>query len=73
MRVCYVLLSPTFGMHQYTADLANRMAARARKTGGTGLGLPIVKNIIESLGGVMSVHNRPNGGLEFMFTLRKSA
>ncbi len=26
MRVCYVLLSPTFGMHQYTADLANRMA-----------------------------------------------
>ena len=27
MRVTYVLLSPTFGMHQYTADLANRMAA----------------------------------------------
>ena len=25
MRLCYVLLSPTFGMHQYTADLANRM------------------------------------------------
>ncbi len=27
MRLCYVLLSPTPGMHQYTADLANRMAA----------------------------------------------
>ncbi len=27
MRLVYVLLSPTFGMHQYTADLANRMAA----------------------------------------------
>ena len=27
MRLCYVLLSPTFGMHQYTADLANRMFA----------------------------------------------
>jgi starch synthase len=27
MRICYVLLAPTFGMHQYTADLANRMAA----------------------------------------------
>lgn len=27
MRIVYVLLSPTFGMHQYTADLANRMAA----------------------------------------------
>ena len=27
MRLCYVLLSPTWGMHQYTADLANRMVA----------------------------------------------
>ena len=26
MRLTYVLLSATFGMHQYTADLANRMA-----------------------------------------------
>lgn len=26
MRLCYLLLSPTFGMHQYTADLANRTA-----------------------------------------------
>jgi glycosyltransferase involved in cell wall biosynthesis len=25
VRICYVLLSPTFGKHQYTADLANRM------------------------------------------------
>jgi glycosyltransferase involved in cell wall biosynthesis len=25
MHLCYVLPSPTFGMHQYTADLANRM------------------------------------------------
>lgn len=25
MRIVYVLLSPTFGMHQYTADLANRL------------------------------------------------
>lgn len=27
MRIVYVLLSPTFGMHQYTADLANRVPA----------------------------------------------
>jgi glycosyltransferase involved in cell wall biosynthesis len=27
MRLCYVLLSPTWGMHQYTADLAGRMQA----------------------------------------------
>ncbi len=26
MRIVYTLLSSTFGMHQYTADLANRMA-----------------------------------------------
>jgi len=26
MHITYVLLSPTFGMHQYTADLANRAA-----------------------------------------------
>jgi len=30
MRICYVLLSPTFGMHQYTADLANRMVQCGR-------------------------------------------
>jgi glycosyltransferase involved in cell wall biosynthesis len=24
VRICYVALSPTFGIHQYTADLANR-------------------------------------------------
>lgn len=29
MRLLYILLSPTFGMHQYTADLANRMAEGA--------------------------------------------
>jgi len=27
LRLAYLLLSPTFGMHQYTADYANRMAA----------------------------------------------
>ncbi len=31
MRICYLLLSPTFGMHQYTADYANRMAQAGHK------------------------------------------
>lgn len=46
-------------------------AGRSRKSGGTGLGLPIVKNTIEALGGTIAVHNRSKGGLEFVFTLQK--
>lgn len=46
-------------------------AGRSRRVGGTGLGLPIVKNTVEALGGTISVRNRPTGGLEFVFTLEK--
>ncbi|MCM1021324.1 MAG: ATP-binding protein [Muribaculum sp.] len=44
---------------------------RSRKAGGTGLGLPIVKNTVVAMGGTMSVQNRQEGGLEFIFTLTK--
>lgn len=44
---------------------------RSRKAGGTGLGLPIVKNTVTALGGTMYVQNREGGGLEFIFTLIK--
>lgn len=46
-------------------------SGRSRKVGGTGLGLPIVKNTIEAMGGSITVHNRSTGGLEFVFTLAK--
>lgn len=45
---------------------------RARKAGGTGLGLPIVLSTIQSHGGTMTVDNRPEGGLAFYFTLVKA-
>ncbi len=42
---------------------------RSRKMGGTGLGLAIVKNAVMLHGGSISVHNNPDGGLCFEFTL----
>lgn len=45
---------------------------RSRKVGGTGLGLPIVKNTIRTFGGKITVSNRPQGGLEFRFSLPRA-
>ena len=44
---------------------------RSRKMGGTGLGLSIVKNAVIFHGGTIEVRNRPEGGLEFLFSLAK--
>ena len=44
---------------------------RSRKKGGTGLGLCIVRNTVEALGGTISASNREGGGLLFRFTLKR--
>jgi two-component system OmpR family sensor kinase/two-component system phosphate regulon sensor histidine kinase PhoR len=44
---------------------------RTRDTGGSGLGLSIVKNAILFHKGDIQVKNRIQGGLEFLFTLKK--
>ena len=44
---------------------------RTRDGGGTGLGLSIVRNAVRFHGGDISVRNRREGGLEFLFTLSR--
>ncbi len=44
---------------------------RTRDTGGSGLGLSIVKNAVAFHRGTITAKNRNGGGLEFLFTLHK--
>ncbi len=43
--------------------------SRNRETGGTGLGLPIARNILRAHGGDVTLSNRPMGGLRATVTL----
>jgi signal transduction histidine kinase len=44
-------------------------SSRNRETGGTGLGLPIARNILRAHGGDVVLRNRPRGGLAAVATL----
>ncbi|MBS0365267.1 MAG: HAMP domain-containing histidine kinase [Proteobacteria bacterium] len=43
--------------------------SRNRDSGGTGLGLPIARDIAQLHGGTLTLHNRPHGGLEAVLAL----
>jgi len=44
-------------------------ASRNRETGGTGLGLPIARDILRAHGGDLTLGNRPGGGVKAVITL----
>lgn len=44
--------------------------ARSRRAGGTGLGLPIVKEVVERMGGAVSVESQLGRGSKFTITLQ---
>jgi signal transduction histidine kinase len=47
--------------------------SRSRTSGGAGLGLSIVKGIVEAHGGQIRVENVENGGANFVFTLPRAS
>ena len=56
-------------MEKIYVPFAQAESSTTRKYGGTGLGLPIVKNIVEMMGGTLSVESTRGVGTVFSFDL----
>jgi signal transduction histidine kinase len=57
------------GISPELAPRVFRQFWRAKRRGGAGLGLFIVKGLVEAHGGTISVQQAPGGGAEFRFTM----
>jgi signal transduction histidine kinase len=61
------------GIAPEVAPRVFRQFWRGKRRGGTGLGLYIVKGLVEAHGGTISVQPAPGGGAEFRFTVPAGA
>jgi signal transduction histidine kinase len=61
------------GIEPEVASRVFRQFWRGKRRGGTGLGLYIVKGLVEALGGDITVGQAPGGGAEFRFILPAGA
>jgi len=62
---------PTYGVRPQRFQRFDE--SRSRETGGSGLGMSIMADVAESLGGVMSTERSSLGGLRLTFTLPRAA
>jgi signal transduction histidine kinase len=60
------------GVAPEMASRVFRQFWRAKRRGGAGLGLYIVKGLVEAHGGTITVQRAPGGGAEFRFTMPAS-
>jgi signal transduction histidine kinase len=63
---------PERELHNVFEPFYRLEASRNRATGGTGLGLTIARNIAQTHGGDISLHNHAEGGLEAVLTLPRA-
>jgi len=62
-----------YNIHRLITVIKNKDASRSRKQGGSGLGLSIVKHIIEAHDQTINVRSTSEIGSTFGFTLKKAA